>query len=177
MLKNFNKVIKNDNKIIYRNSSYYITNKEDQDSKNIVANINKEIFILLSHIQESNLEQAKLKENDFNKKEKKNNLPNDNFGSSCKDKIIDKTLRRHIQKEIYELLNDKGSLTKSEIIKYIPIFEKDPDSNYHIISKEIDFLLDIKGLLDKLDNDKYTRLYPDFEDYYNKNLKELDYED
>jgi len=176
MLENFNNFIKNDENIIYLNSDFNITSEMFIQHDKILKKINDKIFFLLGDFRGKNLGVSKPKETALNQKQRKNNPQHNKNTRQLRTKKTDKDLRKFIQKEIYEVLNIHGSLIKSEIIKNIPTFEKEQDSNYYIISKEIDFLLDTKGLLDKLDNDKYTRVYPDFEDYYNENLKELEYE-
>jgi hypothetical protein len=175
MLEDFNNFIKNDNNIIYLNSNSNITSKMFIEHNDIVKNINNEIFILLSDFQGSKQKVSKPTETVLKQKQGKK-IPEDNKTvRHFRTEKDNKELRKVIQKEIYETLTKHGSLTKSNIIKYIPIFEKDPDSNYYIISKELDHLVDM-SLIEK-NNDKYNRVYPDFEDHYNKNLKGLECED
>jgi len=176
MLEEFNSIIEKDNNVIYRNSDSHIKYEEDTHSKNVVKNINEEIFSFISDFERSLSEDAKHKEKPEKTKQKKNITQPNKSLHSLKDKNSNKDSRSHIHKNIYEILNQHGNLTIDGLNKFCDRLDDDLSESMRIMARELKFLEENLYL----NHDNKTKKYhikTEFTDYYKDKLEGLKDED
>lgn len=146
MIESFNKIIIDDKNIINISPDVYIENADLKFHNNILTKTNNVIFNFLSSNKERLFTPTKNEDEALNQKQTNNNYKHDKCIQVFTGETENGEYRIDIQKEIFEKLNYEAKTKRSKLIGKLPIYDKDPDTNYRLINQTINNLIKNKRI-------------------------------